>query len=80
MKSIQEYLKRLLVDPRGALKEFDAVFQAEKEYIRARRAEVSLSSMLSEQGLIGLALSGGGIRSATIKLCDSQRSFQFSQL
>ncbi|HKO53768.1 MAG TPA: patatin-like phospholipase family protein [Polyangiaceae bacterium] len=55
---------------------FDAVFRAELEVLRERRASVGLapgalstaSGPSTENGLIGLALSGGGIRSATFSL------------
>jgi hypothetical protein len=46
--------------------DFDAVFQAEREYIAARRRETSADAVKDD--LVGLALSGGGIRSATTNL------------
>jgi len=52
----------------------DQVFPAELEEIRQRRAQLSLDSEAlhgtpsTGLGLVGLALSGGGIRSASFSL------------
>lgn len=53
--------------------QFDDVYSAEWEYIKQRREKINSSSSQeippnSQTGLIGLALSGGGIRSATFNL------------